>query len=86
MLVFPHIVKTEPIGKLHLLQRLFQQPVLGVLTPGPGQLVFVQQTKFHRLVYLEATLLVGTGTGLAASLVMAYLYSFSFLQALMSQV
>src|SRR5882672_5742041 len=47
VLRLPNHVESQPVGKLDLLQRLVEDPVLGVGVPRLGNLVFVEQTELQ---------------------------------------
>jgi hypothetical protein len=47
VLHLPDAVEAEAVGELALLERLLHQLVLGVLVPGPGELVLVEETELH---------------------------------------
>ena len=40
-----HVLDAERVGELDLLERVLEQRVLGVLVPGPGQLVLVERRR-----------------------------------------
>ncbi len=43
----PEVVDAEPVGKLHLLQGVGEQPLLVAECPGPGELVLVEDPESH---------------------------------------
>jgi hypothetical protein len=43
----PEVVDAEPVGKLHLLQGVGEQPVLVVWGPGARELVLVEDPESH---------------------------------------
>jgi hypothetical protein len=45
VLGFPEVVDAEPVGQLHLLQRVGEQAVLVPWRPGPGELVPVEDPR-----------------------------------------
>ena len=47
MLNLPGEVDAEPVGQLHLVQRLLEQSELGALEPGPRQLMLVEYAELH---------------------------------------
>src|SRR5439155_19200857 len=47
MLHLPHAVEAHPVGQLHLLEGVGQQPLLRPFSPWPGELVLVEQTEPH---------------------------------------
>jgi hypothetical protein len=47
MLDLPHHVEAQPIGQLHLVEGLLDEPLLGVLLPGTGELVLVEDAELH---------------------------------------
>ena len=59
MLDRPDRVDAELICELDLVQRLLEQAELGVLVPGTGELVFVEDSEFHARVRSEGR--VGAG-------------------------
>ena len=48
MLDLPGEIDSEPIGELHLIERLLVEPQLVALVPRPRQLVLVEDAEFHR--------------------------------------
>ena len=47
VLDLPGVVDAEPVGQLHLVERLLEQPELGALEPWPRQLMLVEDTELH---------------------------------------
>src|SRR5262249_25579854 len=47
VLDLPGEVDPEPVGQLHLRERLADKPRLAVLLPGPGELVLVEDAELH---------------------------------------
>src|SRR5437867_814029 len=47
VLDLPGVVDAEPVGQLHLRERLADEPRLAVLLPGPGALVLVEAAELH---------------------------------------
>src|SRR5439155_2673540 len=47
MLHLPHAVEPHPVGQLHLLERVGQQPLLRPFFPWARELVLVEQTEPH---------------------------------------
>ena len=47
MLDLPRVADPETVGQLDLLERVADEPLLGVLGPGPGELVLVEDAELH---------------------------------------
>jgi hypothetical protein len=47
VLDLPEVVEAQPVGQLHLLQRVSQQPPLVTGLPGAGELVLVEDPESH---------------------------------------
>jgi hypothetical protein len=47
VLDLPEVVEAQPVGQLHLLQRVSQQPPLVAGLPGAGELVLVEDPESH---------------------------------------
>ena len=50
VLDLPREVDAELVGQLHLVERLVQELFLGALRPGARELVFVEDSEFHRVL------------------------------------
>src|SRR5712692_9599783 len=48
VLHLPGVVDAQPVGELHLGQRVLEEPELGAVLPGPRQLVLVEDPELHR--------------------------------------
>ena len=59
VLDLPHVVDAQPVRELDLLERVLEQPVLGVVVPRAGQLVLVEDAE----LYLGGKWIGGGGTG-----------------------
>src|SRR5262249_39963047 len=57
VLDLPHRVVAELVGELDLVERLLQEPLLGVSVPRPRELMLVEDAESH-----EARSLAGAGT------------------------
>ena len=44
----PHVVVSQPIGQLHLVEGVLEEPVLVAVGPRPGHLVLVEDSELHR--------------------------------------
>ena len=67
MLDLPHGVEADAVGELDLLERVLDQPVLGVLAPRAGQLVLVEDAEAHGAVsLLVAAFAAGRPPGLGS--------------------
>src|SRR5262245_25802005 len=47
VLDLPRVVEAEPVGELHLRERVLEQPLLVPLAPRPRQLVLVEHAELH---------------------------------------
>ncbi len=47
MLDFPGVIDAEPIGQLHLVERLLVEALLGAVVPGPRQLMLAEDPELH---------------------------------------
>ena len=47
VLDLPDVVDAEPVGELDLVERVLDDAALGVLAPGPRQLMLVEHAEFH---------------------------------------
>ena len=54
VLDLPHVVDAEAIGQLDLLDGIPKETVLGVLVPGTGELVFVEESEFSSFLTVLA--------------------------------
>src|SRR4029453_5587491 len=50
VLDLPGVVDAEPVGELDLVERLLEQPALAVASPGPRDLVLVEDAELHLVV------------------------------------
>ena len=66
MLDRPGVVDAQPVGELHLVERILHQLALVVGPPGLGQLQLVEDPEFHRR--LSALRVSPTGSDLPALL------------------
>ncbi len=54
MLDFPGVVDPQAIGQFHLVQRILEQFELVAFSPGPRQLVLIEDAELHRLSFSSA--------------------------------
>ena len=47
VLDLPYVVKPQSVGQLHLVKGVLEELVLGSISPGPGDLVLVEQAELH---------------------------------------
>ena len=67
VLDLPDVVDADPVGELDLLERVVQQPLLGVLGPGPRQLVLVEDAESHLVAPLRSVAAADVGLRRAMS-------------------
>ena len=54
MLHLPGVVDAEPVGQLHLVQRVLEQALLGALGPRARELMLVEDAELHLVPPAEA--------------------------------
>ena len=49
VLDLPGMVDAQSVGQLDLIEGVLEQPVLGAVVPGAGELVLVEDPEFHEV-------------------------------------